>query len=63
MREREFRFRLRCARNGNLRVGSHPVILSSVLNKSKHISEFFCNVKKKDVLAISKIQGAGVMGC
>lgn len=36
----------------NFRTGSHPASLLSVLNRGRQISEFFCNVKRKCVLAV-----------
>ena len=45
--------RPRYGRNGNFRTGSHPTSLLSVLNRGRQISEFFGNVKRKCVLAVS----------
>jgi hypothetical protein len=42
-----------CSRHDHFKTGSHPAILLSMLNGGRNISEFFCNIKKKDVLAIS----------
>jgi hypothetical protein len=39
----------KCGRNGNFRTRSHPGTLESVFNRSKQISECFCNVKRKCV--------------
>lgn len=43
--------RPRHGRNGNFRTGSHPS-LSLVCNGGRQISELFCNVKRKCVLAV-----------
>jgi hypothetical protein len=40
------KMRLRHSRDGNFRVGSHSASLLSVLNRGRHSSKFFCNVKK-----------------
>jgi hypothetical protein len=41
--------RPRCGRNGSFRSGSHPASLLFVLQKGRHISELFYNVKKKNI--------------
>jgi hypothetical protein len=42
-----------CGRNGNFRTGSYPATVAPMLYRGKQISEFFCNVKRKPVLAVS----------
>ena len=56
---RQSKFRSKHGGNGNFRTGSHPASLLSVLTKadsSLNSSAMF----KKNVLAVSKNQGAGV---
>lgn len=38
---------LSCGRNGNFRMRFHTPSLLPVLNRSRQMSEFFCNVEKK----------------
>jgi hypothetical protein len=46
--------RPRCGRNVNFKTGSQPASLFSVLNRDrKKTSKFFCNIKRKCVLAVS----------
>lgn len=45
--------RIRHSGNGNFRAGFQPTSLSSMLNKDRQTSEFFCNVKNKFRLAVS----------
>lgn len=40
-------------RNGNFSTGSHPASLLAVFNRGNKISEFFCNVKRTYMLAVS----------
>jgi hypothetical protein len=41
-------------RNGHFRAGFHLASLLPVLTRGRQISEFFCNVKRKKVLAASQ---------
>lgn len=45
--------RPRCGRNGSFRSGSHLTSLLFMLKKGRPISEFFYNVKKKNVCLLS----------
>ncbi|EDL90558.1 rCG63192 [Rattus norvegicus] len=56
-RQREFRPSARHGRNDNFRVGFDPTSLSSVLNRGRQISEFFCNVKKMCACCLLRIKG------
>ena len=46
--------RPRCGRNGNFRTEPLLAGLSSVLNRGRQNSEFFCCVKRKCMLAVSE---------
>jgi hypothetical protein len=51
-------------KKGYLGAGSHANSLLSVLKNCRQISEYFCNVKKKNISLLSlKNQRAGAMGC
>lgn len=48
-----------CGRNGNLRMRFHTASLLSMLNRSRQMSELFCNVEKS-ASNLPRIRGLGL---